>query len=374
MKILTFRLVLLPFAWAFDVATRLRNALFDAGVLRQRAFPLPVIAVGNLSVGGTGKTPHTEYLLRLLSEGRRVAMVSRGYGRTTRGFRLASAGDTAGEIGDEPWQMWRKFPQAVVAVDGDRCEALDRLLADGQLRPDVAVLDDAFQHRHVRAGLYVLLTECGRLYSDDWLMPAGRLRESARGARRADIVIVSKCPHSLTSSQAADVRARLRLRAGQSLFFTATAYGAPYPLFRGEALPVMSAPLRVLVVTGIARPRPLLDYVARDGVAVTSLAFPDHHAFNARDVRRINDAFARLPFGSVAVTTEKDAARLFPLREELSPALRRSLYVQPVETIFLNPRSDGLASAEKTGATAQECFNQIISDYVARDTRNRPVD
>ena len=176
MKILTARLLLLPFAWAFDAVTRLRNALFDTGVMRRRSFPLPVIAVGNLSVGGTGKTPHTEYLLRLLSGDRRVAMVSRGYGRSTRGFRLASPGDTAGDIGDEPWQMWHKFPQTLVAVDGDRCEALDRLLADGRALPDVAVLDDAFQHRHVRAGLYVLLTEYGRLYTDDWLMPvAARL-------------------------------------------------------------------------------------------------------------------------------------------------------------------------------------------------------
>ena len=374
MKILTARLLLLPFAWAFDAVTRLRNALFDTGVMRRRSFPLPVIAVGNLSVGGTGKTPHTEYLLRLLSGDRRVAMVSRGYGRSTRGFRLASPGDTAGDIGDEPWQMWHKFPQILVAVDGDRCEALDRLLADGRALPDVAVLDDAFQHRHVRAGLYVLLTEYGRLYTDDWLMPVGRLRESARGARRADIVIVSKCPHSLTPDQAAAVRRRLRLRAGQELFFTAVDYGVPYPLFRDDALPVMSAPLRVLVLTGIARPRPLLDYVGRDGVAVTSLAFPDHHAFSARDVRRINDAFARLPFGSVAVTTEKDAARLFPLREALSPALRRALYVQPVETVFLDPRYDTPAQACGTAEPAQERFNQIISDYVERDTRNRQMD
>ena len=140
MKILTARLLLLPLAWAFDAVTRLRNALFDTGVMRRRSFPLPVIAVGNLSVGGTGKTPHTEYLLRLLSGDRRVAMVSRGYGRSTRGFRLASPGDTAGDIGDEPWQMWHKFPQTLVAVDGDRCEALDRLLADGHVysgTPDV---------------------------------------------------------------------------------------------------------------------------------------------------------------------------------------------------------------------------------------------
>lgn len=374
MKLITSRLLLLPFAWLYDAVTRCRNWLYAVGLLRQRRFPLPLIVVGNLSVGGTGKTPHTEYLLRLLAGDRRVAMLSRGYGRSTRGFLQAAGGMTAADIGDEPWQMWRKFPQATVVVDGDRCEALDRLLADRDRRPDVVVLDDAYQHRSVRAGLNILLTEYGRLYTDDWLMPAGRLRESARGARRAQVVVVTKCPASLSVAGMERVRRRLALRPRQELFFTKMVYGEPYPLFPDEALPVMSAPLRILALTGIAHPRPLLDHMGREGVAVTSLAFPDHHAFTPADVQRIGATFSRLPFGSIAITTEKDAARLFPLREALPQALRRALYVQPIEVAFLNPDDGGQRRRGTASISEQTRFNQIISDYVTSDTRNGAVD
>ncbi len=366
MKLITPSLFLLPLAWLYDAATRCRNWMYACGILRQRSFPLPLIVVGNLSVGGTGKTPHTEYLLRLLSSTYRTAMLSRGYGRTTRGFLQASDGMTAADIGDEPWQVWHKFPQITVAVDGDRCEALDRLLSDSAAAPDVVVLDDAFQHRSVRAGANLLLTEHTRLYTDDWLLPAGRLRESARGARRAEAVVVTKCPATLSVRDMEHIRRRLALRDSQLLFFTRLTYGSLYPLFPDEALPVMSAPVRILAVTGIARPRPLLAHL-RQGAAVVSLAFPDHHAFTEADLQRIGAAFSRLPFGSITVTTEKDAARLYPLREQLPPPVRRSLYVQPVEVRFLG--TEGRSAEEE-----QKKFDQFILDYVARDKRNRQVD
>lgn len=224
--------LLLPLAWSYDAATRFRNYLFDRGFKREHTFPLPVITVGNLAVGGTGKTPHTEYLLRLLHEKHNMAMLSRGYRRRTHGYIRATATATAEDIGDEPLQIARKFPNVTVAVDANRCEGIERLMKQRDPKIDALVLDDAFQHRHVRAGLNILLTDYSRLYIDDYLLPAGRLREARGGSGRADIIIVTKCPPTLEADEFEGIARRLRLAREQRLFATTYDYATPSPSFR----------------------------------------------------------------------------------------------------------------------------------------------
>ena len=354
------RYLLLPFAWLYGLVVMGRNLLFDAGVLRSRRFPLPVIAVGNLAVGGTGKTPHTEYLLRLLSD-YRVAMLSRGYGRRTVGFALATDSGRASDIGDEPAQMHRKFPEVVVAVDENRREGIEILMREQDHPIEVIVLDDAFQHRYVRAGMNLLLTDYHRRFTHDFLMPVGRLREPASGKIRADIIIVTKCPENLSADEAARIRKEMALQAGQKMFFTTFGYGEAYPLFP-QASPVAEqcpAGKPVLLVTGIAKPAPLRRYLEQTAAIVTELAFPDHHNFTTIDLRRMSDALASLPQDAVVVTTEKDAERLVEM-SGLDNRLRRCLLVQPITVRFLFGQ--------------QEEFNQNILDYVAKDTRNCAVD
>ncbi len=354
------RYLLLPFAWLYGLVVMGRNLLFDAGVLRSRRFPLPVIAVGNLAVGGTGKTPHTEYLLRLLSDFR-VAMLSRGYGRRTVGFALATDSGRASDIGDEPAQMHRKFPEVVVAVDENRREGIEILMREQNHPIEVIVLDDAFQHRYVRAGMNLLLTDYHRRFTHDFLMPVGRLREPASGKKRADIIIVTKCPENLSADEAARIRKEMALQAGQKMFFTTFGYGEAYPLFP-QAAPVAEQCLAgkpVLLITGIAKPAPLRRFLEQTAASVTELAFPDHHNFTTIDLRRMSDALASLPQDAVVVTTEKDAERLVEM-SGLDNRLCRCLLVQPITVRFLFGQ--------------QEEFNQNILDYVAKDTRNCAVD
>lgn len=354
------RYLLLPFAWLYGLVVMGRNLLFDAGVLRSRRFPLPIIAVGNLAVGGTGKTPHTEYLLRLLSDFR-VAMLSRGYGRRTVGFALATDSGRASDIGDEPAQMHRKFPEVLVAVDENRREGIEILMREQNHPIEVIVLDDAFQHRYVRAGMNLLLTDFHRRFTHDFLMPVGRLREPASGKKRADIIIVTKCPENLSADEAARIRKEMALQAGQKIFFTTFGYGEAYPLFPQSASVAEQCLVGkpVLLVTGIAKPAPLRRYLEQTAASVTELVFPDHHNFTTIDLRRMSDALASLPQDAVVVTTEKDAERLVEM-SGLDNRLRRCLLVQPITVRFLFGQ--------------QEELNQNILDYVAKDTRNCAVD
>ncbi|MGM9633044.1 MAG: tetraacyldisaccharide 4'-kinase [Alloprevotella sp.] len=343
--------LLWPFAVVYDAVTSVRNLLFDNGILPERQFDVPVIAVGNLAVGGTGKTPHTEYLIRLLKD-RNVAMLSRGYGRQTKGYRLATGGTTAEEIGDEPFQIKHKMPDCIVAVDEQRCRGIERIRQDTPA--DVVVLDDAFQHRHVKAGLYILLTDFARLYCHDWLMPAGRLRESARGAKRADIIIVTKCPPQLTEAEQAQIVKKLSPRTGQKVFFTTFVYGSPYPLFPEEATPCPDFKDRpVLTITGIARPAPLYAHLESQGAEVKPRRFADHHHFSDQDLEQLNQAFEALGKEALALTTEKDAARFLAQAPKLSQRLRRRLYVQPIEVRFIDNHHHE--------------FNHIITDYASKD-------
>lgn len=354
---------LYPLAWLYGLGVRLRNFLFDRGVLRSQTFPLPVICIGNLTVGGTGKTPHTEYLIRLLTRaGLQTGVLSRGYKRRSKGFRWAMPDTPMEEIGDEPFQMKSKFPDIRLAVDADRPHGI-RLMTAPEVTPalDVILLDDAYQHRYVKPGLNILLTDYRRPIYEDALLPAGRLREPLRGKGRADVVVVSKCPPSLSADEAGRIRERLRLDSGQALFFSTLHYSDLYPFgdAEGTARPLhaLTADTRVIVVTGIASPEKLLHDLRSYTPHVQSIRYPDHHAFTDADAAHINRCYAEAEPGTLLITTEKDATRLthLPLNREV----RTHLYVLPIEVDILFGQ--------------QDTFNHKILNYVGTYSRNSRI-
>ncbi len=326
----------------------LRNRLFDLGILPQRSFAVPTICVGNLAVGGTGKTPMTEYLIRLLtSAGLHVATLSRGYGRSTHGFRLVSADSTAAEVGDEPRQMKRKFPSITVAVCEDRCEGMVRLLT-GDRPIDVVLLDDAFQHRYVHARLNIVLTDYNRLYSRDALLPAGRLRESKGGADRAQIVVVTKCPDQLEEQERQSIRRELKLNDRQQLYFSRIAYD-------GEV-----RAKDILLLTGIANPAPLEQHLQATGARVHTLSFPDHHRFSDKDLQLVAHTYNAIDStDKLIVTTEKDAQRLADVWSTATDIDADSIKTLPI-------------SLEITGGK-EETFNKNILSYVRENSRNSSI-
>ena len=250
---------LLPFSWLYGLGVKLRNQLFDMGVLKSKSYDIPVISVGNITVGGTGKTPHTEYLVRLLSKKYKVAVLSRGYKRKSKGFLLATPDTPVEQIGDEPFQMKRKFPDIYVAVDKDRCHGIERL-CDKSVAPDldVIILDDAYQHRYVKPGVNILLVDYHRMIVEDRLLPAGRLREPKEGKNRANIVIVTKCPHDIKPMGIRVISKALNLYPYQKLYFSTFRYREMIPLFDKQAsrrtLDQLAENEQVLLLTGIAMP------------------------------------------------------------------------------------------------------------------------
>lgn len=298
-------ILLLPLTMWYAIGVAVRNLLFDLGVKRSVSPDVPTIGIGNLRVGGTGKTPHTEYLIRLLA-GRRVALLSRGYGRATQGFVLADDSSTASQIGDEPMMMARKFPQLTVAVCEDRVEGVRRLMEMPQ-KPDVVLLDDVYQHRHIRPALNILLTEYGDPYCDDHILPFGNLREGRKGRRRANIVVVTKCPENLNDEEQQEMRRKLRLDDRQQLFFSHISYAEPVAVYDAVMPDVVE---EVVLVTGIAHPEPLVRYLGKK-YRVHHLRFADHHPFGADDCQRIIETYNSLKNSNAVVfTTEKDAARM----------------------------------------------------------------
>ena len=357
--------LLAPLSWIYGLVTDVRNLLFDWNVLPSESFDLPVIGIGNLTAGGTGKTPHTEYLIRLLKDDYRVAFLSRGYRRKSKGNVLARADSTAEEIGDEPRQVWQHHPDIHVAVDASRREGIRRLMGDEETADtQVVLLDDAYQHRHVRPGLNILLCDSQRMPYDDRLLPAGLLRESFNGRYRADIIIVTKCRDDM---QPIDYRVflnHLAPRANQQVFFTTYDYGHPLPLSQWKGLPAtkpeprpLSADTHVVLLTGIAQPQPLIQYLQEKTQQVIPLTFPDHHAFSQEEIRKVCGEFNRLSCPDKRlILTEKDAARL---PDELLSLLPAETFVLPVTVRFLQ---DG-----------QEMFNHTIKNYVRENSRNSSV-
>lgn len=348
--------LLAPLSLLWGAVATVRGWLFDCGIFPGRSFEIPLICVGNLAVGGTGKTPHVEYILRLLHDsGYRVGMLSRGYGRQSKGYLLNRSGLTAEEIGDEPFQMSRNCPFAQVAVCERRVEGVEAMLRDC---PDlqVIVLDDAYQHRYIRAGLNILLTEASRPYTADHLLPWGRLRESASAARRAQAIVLTKCGDATPPE--------LPLLPHQQCYRSRIQYGIPYTYNEHE--PIEKECFRgakVALVAGIANPRTLVDHLASKGVEeIRRLDFPDHHRFTRADGQAVREAAAQLGPEALIVTTQKDAARFNPIYSALTEAQRTWVIVQPI-TIQV----ESLPQNRQT-------FNQLILHYVSENSRNSCMD
>lgn len=305
------RIILLPFSLIYWFVTSLRNLLFNLHMLKQSTFEIPLIVVGNLSVGGTGKTPHVEYLIRLLQPGFVVATLSRGYGRQTKGYRLAGENDGTEEIGDEPMQYFRKFPKITIAVDESRRNGIHQLLKL-QPPPDIILLDDAFQHRWVKPGFSLLLTDYHHLYADDYLLPAGRLREPRSGAHRANMIIVTKTPRVLSPFVRRDIIQRLKPCACQQILFSYINYGDWVLFGNGNGRnPLQKRVNTILMITGIANPFPLEENLRNSCEELVTMSFADHHSYDEKDMENISIVFENIMSrNKLIITTEKDAMRL----------------------------------------------------------------
>ena len=349
---------LTPLSWLYGLGVGFRNLLFKLGILKSRAFDIPVISVGNITVGGSGKTPHVEYLVSLLKDKMKVAVLSRGYKRKSKGYVLANDDTTMREIGDEPYQMKQKFPELYVAVDKKRTEGIDRLTHDEQTKDvDVILLDDAYQHRYVKPGVNILLVDYHRLIIYDKLLPAGCLREPKEGKSRADIVIITKCPKDLRPMEYRVLMKALDLYPYQSLYFTTLIYDNLKQVYGIESMPINSLPDRcnVLLLTGIASPKQMQNDLSVYNYNLSYLSFSDHHNFSKKDIRTINRKFAELSSPKVIITTEKDVARI-KFVEGLNDEVKESMYALPVRIQFMLGQ--------------EEEFNNKIINYVRKNSRN----
>jgi tetraacyldisaccharide 4'-kinase len=328
------RILLFPFAILFNLITTLRNRLYDQGLKPSVKFELPVIGIGNLTVGGTGKTPLTEYIIRLLARNYKVATLSRGYGRKSRGFRIAQPTDNAASLGDEPYQFFVKFGDRIkVAVGEERALAIPNIL-QSYPRTQVILLDDAYQHRSVAPSLNILLSDYHRPFYEDFLLPAGRLRESRTGAERADIVVVTKCPIEMTDEEMIDIEKSIREFAERPVFFTHIRYGNPTPVTDGYQK--MSD--QVALLTGISNTKPLKHYVGQNYKMTKHFKFSDHHAYTASDLERLKRFINDHPSTSI-ITTEKDKVKLAsPELESLTRSL--PLFYLPIEVEFIKNGQD----------------------------------
>ena len=307
---------LYPVSWIYGTGVWLRNKLFDWGIYKERKFDIPVISVGNITVGGTGKTPHTEYLIRLLQKDYKVAVLSRGYKRKSKGFVLARPDTSVQMIGDEPFQMKQKFPDIHMAVDRDRCHGIEQL-CNSHIAPgtEVIILDDAFQHRYVKPGINILLVDYHRLICEDTLLPAGRMREPENGKSRAHIVIVTKCPKDITPMDLRVLSKQMELYPYQQLYFTTLAYGKLHPLFtagNAVSLKEIEKDKHILLVTGIASPAKLIQDLSPYNEHIESLAFSDHHDFTARDMELIKKRFMKLPEAARLMTLKGAELLIYP--------------------------------------------------------------
>ncbi len=328
------RILLLPFSLLYGLGVWIRDLLYERGILNSVSFSLPVISVGNLSVGGTGKTPHIEYLIRLLKPYLPVSTLSRGYKRKTRGFLEVQLQHSATQTGDEPLQFKRKFPDIAVAVAESRVLGIPELL---KRHPELKVilLDDAFQHRSVKPGLNILLTEYSRPYTRDFLLPSGRLREMPSAAGRADIIIVTKCPPNLTRTQADALLEELKPKPRQKVFFSHYQYRAPYYLFNPDYTTGLPTDWDVMLISAIANEDYLMQYLRPLVGYIYSETFEDHHFFTPYEVARFKEKFDNIEGSKKFIlTTEKDAMRLLEHRDYL---LKNKLpvFVLPVEVEFL---------------------------------------
>jgi len=316
------RFLLFPFGFLYLVVTSIRNFLYDQNILKSYVAPVPVIAVGNLSTGGTGKSPQIEYLIRLLSDTHNIAALSRGYKRESQGFVLADKSTSVEEVGDEPFQFFSKFPAIRVAVDANRINGIKQLLSLED-SPEVILLDDAYQHRKVRASLYILLTTYSDLYSDDFILPVGNLRESKSGAKRAKIVVVTKCPPTLSENEKQTIKNKLALKDHQKLFFATIGYD--HQVFSKETQLNIQDVKRTekVMLAGIAKPEPFFNFLKNEKDIL--LKYPDHHNFSDIEIEAIKTKSG----SKIIVTTEKDYVRI---KDKFDT---HQLFYLPIKTRFL---------------------------------------
>jgi tetraacyldisaccharide 4'-kinase len=325
------RYILIPFSFIYGGIILLRNKLFDKNIFRSATFDFPLICVGNLAVGGTGKTPMVEYLVKILQQKYKVATLSRGYKRKTKGFLIADKLTEAIDIGDEPMQIHQKFPGIVVAVAEERVMGIPEVLND-KPGTEVIILDDAFQHREVKGGLNILLTDYNRLYTQDFLLPAGNLRDIKSSSKRAGIIVVTKCKSDLNEREKKLIVDQLNPLPEQKVFFTKIKYEDPYHLFSKENS-FLNKDLEVLLVCGIANPKTIEDFLKSKVSSFQILRYKDHYNFHLDDVKKIKEEFSKIENRKkIILTTEKDAARLLKFEKELA---QFPIYVLPMAHEFL---------------------------------------
>jgi tetraacyldisaccharide 4'-kinase len=341
----------------YGIVTALRNLLYDKELLQSTRFDFPVISVGNITVGGTGKTPHVEFLIELLQAKYKVAVLSRGYKRRTKGFLVATESSNSQTIGDEPFQIYKKFKNATVAVDEKRVHGIQQLKS---IQPEINVvlLDDAFQHRAVNPGLKILLTDYSRLYIHDSILPGGLLRESKSGSKRSDIVVVTKCPEEINDAEITTLTHNLNIQSHQSLYFSTIIYNTIKPIFDTQKLAGITDlnGFSVLLVTGIVTHTPIVEHLKQQNVKVETLSFPDHHHFTANNYSEIEQKFIHLQSDKkIILVTEKDAARVVSSLN-FPESLKNSIYFLPIRVHFL--------------LNKQNQFTQNVIHYVETYTRN----
>jgi len=340
---------LAPFSWIYGSGVVMRNWLFDRQIKKSVEFELPVISVGNLSTGGTGKTPHVEYLIRLLRNQYQLGVLSRGYKRKTEGYYLSSDTSTVDEVGDEPLQIKKKFPDVMVAVCEERVIGIPIMLLENPAL-QVVILDDAFQHRQVKAGLSILLTDYSKLFTKDQLLPAGNLREPSSGAQRADVIIVTKCSPKISADEEKRISREVRMNEGQPVLFSSMAYDEPYHAFDATRKLSLNSSTTALLVTAIVSGRILLNELKKSGAIVTHLEFRDHHRFSLKEIRGMITKVKEISKDNpIIITTEKDMTRLIPYHD-LFASEQVEIYCAPVQVKFIGDD--------------EAIFNSMILDFV----------
>ena len=349
------RPLLFPFAILYGIIVIIRNKCYDFGIFKSRQFDLPVICVGNLAVGGSGKTPVTEYLVRLLSD-YKIAILSRGYGRETKGFILADTAATAKSIGDEPLQYHQKFPHVTVAVCEDRVTGIERLQTDH----DLIILDDAFQHRKVKPGYSILLFEFDKIRSMQWLLPSGDLREPFTGYKRAQQILITKSPLEVDEQTKQEINGKFSTFDAEQIAYASIQYNSLQTVYASAPIKTtVNTAATVFLLTGIANTKPLLQHLQSQYKRVIQHSYPDHHKFSTAEIKSLVQAFNSCPdTEKLIITTEKDAQRL------LDASIKDLLLNLPV---FFLPIMVDIHAADRLK------FNQDILTYVSKHTRDRSI-
>ncbi len=361
MKFLKF-ISLYPASLIYANISAFRNFLYDTNVLKSQSFDIPIIAIGNITVGGTGKTPMTEFLIEILRDEYTPAILSRGYKRKSSGFRIVSTNSTVAEVGDEPLQIKQKFKDIVVAVDKNRVNGINKI-KEKHPEVDLIILDDAFQHRKVKPAISILLSDYNRPILTDHFLPYGNLRDGVKQVNRANVIIVTKTPQDVKPIKMRIHHRNLKIKPYQSLYFSAINYKELKPVFPGKNVlhtisGIQKKKTKILMVTGIATPQPLENHITGLGCEVQSLAFPDHHNFTSKDVSKIKDAFKGIKEDDkIIITTEKDAIRLREIEKNIDDDLKSVIYYIPIKVNFVN--------------VTNEVFQEKLKAYIKKILSNK---